>query len=146
MSTAKPDRIEERWIRDGRAIPLPAAISHDFDAYLNRLPWIGSALDWSKMPPSRIFDLAGKRRSDLRSWMVAETRIGRHAHIVIWYSRVRGGVIVPLDFAIANLDALYQHAPGIRFAFGVDVSDAQIHPSFGDLLQYGSGDELIAVA
>ena len=145
MSTTEPDRIEDQWIRDGRAIPLPIDLSHDFDAYLNRLPWIGSALDWSKMPPSRTLDLAGKRRHDLRSW-IADTRIGHHAHIVIWYSRVRGGVVVPLDFAVANLDALYRHAPGIRFAFGVDVSDGRINPAFGDLVQYGSGDELVAIA
>ncbi len=145
MSNVKPGRIEEQWIRDGRANPLPVAISDEFDAYLKLLPWIGSSLDWSKMPPSRIFDLVGKKRYDLRSW-IAATRIGHHAHIVIWYSRVRGGVIVPLNFAVANFDALYRYAPGIRFAFGVDVFEGKIHPSFGDLLQYGDGDELVAVS
>jgi hypothetical protein len=144
MSNVEPDRIEEQWIRDGRAMPLPVALSYEFDAYLNRLPWIASALDWSKMPPSKIFNLVGKKRSDLRAW-IAETRVGRHAHLAIWFSRVRGGVVVPLDFAVANLDAFYRHAPGIRFAFGIDVLGAQMHPAFGDLLQYGSGDELIAV-
>lgn len=144
MSKAEADRVEEQWIRDGRAMPLPVALSHQFDDYLNRLPWVGAGLDWSKMPPSKIFNLVGKKRYDSRSW-IGETGIGRHAHTAIWYDRERGGVIVPLEFAVANLDALYQYAPGIRFAFGIDVSEEQMHPAFGDLLQYGSGDELIAV-
>ena len=144
MSTTEFGRIDEQWIRDGRATRLPDALSQEFDAYLNRLPWLGSTLDWSKMPPSRSFDVAGKKRYELRSW-TAETKIGTHTHVAIWYSRVGGGLVVPLGFAIANLDALYRHTPGIRFAFGVDFIEGQMQPMYGDLLQYGNGDELVAV-
>lgn len=144
MSTTGSDRIDEVWIRDGRATRLPDVLSLEFDAYLNRLPWIGSSLDWSQMPPSRTFNSAGKKRYDLRSW-IAETKIGSHTHIAIWYSGARGGLVVPLDFAIANLDALYRHTPGVRYAFGVDFIERQMRPVYGDLLQYGNGDELVAV-
>lgn len=54
------DRIDDLWIQDGRAARLPDVLSLELDAYLNRLPWLGSALDWSKMPPSRTFNSAGK--------------------------------------------------------------------------------------
>jgi hypothetical protein len=52
---------------------------------------------------------------------------------------------MPTSAAILNIHALYAAAPGIRFAFGSDFVDGTYCPVFEDLLQYGAGDELIAL-
>lgn len=35
--------------------------------------------------------------------------------------------------------------PGVRYAFGVDVEGSRMAPAYGDLVQYGAGDLLVAV-
>lgn len=134
----------DQWLRDGRAIWLPDQMSAEFDAYLDTLPWVVTTLDWAKMPPSEEFNVVENGRYELVSW-IAKTKIGAHSHMVVWYSRDEGGLVVPLSFALANLDAMYLHYPGVRFAFGADVVQGQVIPAYADILQYGSGDKLVAV-
>jgi len=132
------------WVHDKRAFALPTEFSTRFEQFLNGLPWLGSALDWSKMPSAQVINLASADANDLHIWL-SKTRIGAHSHIAIWYSAERGGLVVPLEIGVTNLDELYREAPGVRFAFGVDLREGQLEPAYGALLQYGSGDDLIAV-
>jgi len=134
----------ERWIREGRALPIPREISIEFDEFLMGLPWLGTRLDWSKMPPTESIDTASVERRRLFAW-ARRTRIGSHTHIAVWYSAARGGVVVPMEVALLSLDELYREAPGVRYAFGIDVHPDQMRPEYTALLQYGGGDEIIAV-
>ncbi len=133
------------WLEEGRAVRLPTAISDVFDDHVAALPWAGTTgLDWSRMPASREFSLVGKSPAEVYAW-VKTTGLGRRSHMVIWYSRTEGGIVVPLRVAAEALDELYWDAPGARFAFGAVVeSGGAFQPFFADLLQYGYGDLLVA--
>jgi hypothetical protein len=134
----------EEWVQQGRGLALPADLSAGFDRYINSLPWVGMGLDWSKMPRSEIINIAKSSEQELLAW-ARRTRVGAHGHIVVWYSLEEGGLVVPLELGLVSLDELYLGTPGIRFAFGIDLDDGGMKAAFGDLLQYGSGDKLIAV-
>jgi hypothetical protein len=88
-------------------------------------------------------NVSGAGLEQIVTW-IGTTRIGRHTHIVIWYSPSEACFAVLLQEGIANLDELYRDAPGIRFAFGGDLVEGQLRPVFSDLIQYGSGDFLFA--
>jgi hypothetical protein len=133
------------WLQEGRATPLPTAISDAFDVHLAALPWAGTtALDWSRLA-ARQLNVVGKAPAEILHWVMT-TRLGTHGHIAIWYSRDDGGVVVPLRAGIEALDEFYWGAHGVRFSFGVDLVDGRVSPFFDDLLQYGHGDLLVATA
>lgn len=134
----------ERWIREKRALPLPMDFSTGFEKFLDTLPWLGSGLDWSRMPCVEAIDASDPEPRAILRW-AKRTRIGSHSHMAIWYSAKQGGLVVGIEVGLASLDELYRDAPGVRFAFGVDLYLDQLEPAYGDLLQYGSGDRLIAV-
>ena len=134
----------EQWIQDGRGLPLPQDLSIGFDRFLSTLPWQVATLDWKRMPRSESLDLSFADRRAVLAWG-KKTRIGAHTHIAVWYSVKSGGLVVPAAFGLVSLDELYWGAPGVQFAFGVDVLAEQMEPAYGDLLQYGDGDQLIAV-
>lgn len=118
-----------------------------FEVHVAALPWAGTTgLDWSRMPASRQLNLVGKSPAEVYAW-VKTTGLGRRSHMVVWYSRTEGGVVVPLRVGAEALDELYYDAPGVRFAFGA-VADGGVvvQPFFADLLQYGHGDLLVATA
>ena len=140
-------RTPRSWLEEGRAARLPTALSDLFDDYVAALPWRGTAaLDWSRMPASRELNLVGKSQADVFAW-VKTTGLGRRSHVVVWYSRTEGGIVVPLRVGAEALDELYCDAPGARFAFGAEIeSGGALEPFFGDLLQYGYGDLLVATA
>jgi hypothetical protein len=133
------------WLEEGRAALLPTAVSDAFDAHVAALPWAGTTgLDWSRMPPSRELNLVCKSPLAVYAW-VQSTGLGRRSHMVVWYSRTEGGIVVPVRIGAEALDELYFDAPGPRFAFGAAVaSDGAVQPFFADLLQYGYGDLLVA--
>jgi hypothetical protein len=98
------------------------------------------------MPASHEYNVVGKSPADVYAW-VKGTSLGRRSRMVVWYSRMEGGIVVPLRAAVEALDELYCDAPGTRFSFGADVdSGGALEPFFGDLLQYGCGDLLVATA
>jgi hypothetical protein len=136
--------IAQEWLQEGRGLELPPDLSAGFDRYLNTLPWLFSGLDWSKMPRSEVINLSEANEEDLLAW-AKRTRVGAHGHLAVWYSPREGGLVVPIDLGLVSLDELYLGAPGVRFAFGVDLQQAGMNAAFGDLLQYGSGDDLVAV-
>jgi hypothetical protein len=134
------------WLNKGRAAQLPDAISEAFDKYLHSLQWDGTTgLDWSQLPASRRCNLADTTGNQLLEW-ARTTGVGRHTHLAIWYSKEEGGIVVPFDEGIIALDELYVDAPGPRFSFGADMEGQMLRPRFNDLLQYGNGDLLIAIA
>jgi hypothetical protein len=136
--------IAEDWLKQGRGLALPSEVSAGFDRYLDGLPWLGMGLDWSKMPRSEVLNIAKADEQQLLSW-AKRTRVGAHGHIAVFFSLEEGGLVVPLEVGLVSLDELYWGTPGIRFAFGVDLDQGAIKGTFADLLQYGSGDKLIAV-
>jgi len=136
--------IARSWVRERRAVVLPDELSRGFDRYLLSLPWAGSALDWSKMPAPQSFDLRCVDSAEFQEWL-RKTRIGVHSSVAVWYSAERGGIVAPLLMALECLDELYWGAPGVRYAFGVDVEGSRMEPAYGDLVQYGAGDLLVAV-
>jgi hypothetical protein len=140
-------RTPRAWLEEGRAVRLPAAISDRFDDHVTGLPWAGTTgLDWSRMPASSQFNLVGKSPTEVYAW-IKTTGLGRRSHMVVWYSRTEGGIVVPLQTAAEALDELYCDAPGPRFAFGAGVEGGgTIRAFFADLLQYGYGDLLVATA
>jgi len=137
--------VAQQWIESGMAVELPVELSTGFDRYLSSLPWLGVRLDWSRMPPSVRFDMSAAADVELREWL-RTTRLSLHPQMAIWYSEREGGIVVPTDLGIVNLDVLYRGAPGIRYCFGINASDGEMEPHYGDLLQYGGGDVLVAVA
>lgn len=144
MSRRKAPRT---WLEEGRAARLPTVISALFDDHVAALRWAGTTgLDWSRMPASRELNVVGQSPTDVYAW-VTRTGLGRRSHMVVWYSRMEGGIVVPLRAAVDALDELYCDAPGARFSFGADVErSGALEPFFGDLLQYGCGDLLVATA
>ena len=128
----------------GHALALPKELSASFNEFLSTQPWEVSNLDWARMPRSESISTVDVDRRSLLAW-ARKTRIASHSHIAVFYSARAGGIVVPTEFAIVSLDELYGGAPGVRFAFGVDVLSDQMVPTYGDLLQYGQGDTLIAV-
>lgn len=83
-------RTPRAWLQEGRALQLPGPISDAFDDYVASLPWAGTTgLDWSRMPPSREFNVVGKSPADVYEW-VKTTRVGHSGHVGIWYSRNEG--------------------------------------------------------
>ena len=145
MSTPNEDAARREWLESGRALLLPDITCEAFDDYLNTLPWMASALDWSKMPPSVAFNVVKGTRDELFAWATS-TRIGRHTHLAVFYSRKNGGLVIPLALALNNLDELYQGWPGTRYCFSLDLVDGQLLPAYSDLLEWGKGDVWIAVA
>jgi hypothetical protein len=134
----------ENWLQQGRGLALPSDLSAGFETYLKALPWLSTGLDWSKMPRFEVINIAKSDEKELLAW-ARTTRVGGHKHIAVWYSLAGGGLVVPLDVGLTSLDELYLGAPGIRFSFGIDLDQGEMRAAFGDLLQYGSGDKLIAV-
>jgi len=134
------------WLQAGKGLPIDPEVSRAFDDYVNGLPWAGTtALDWSRMPPSRELNVVGKGPLEVLQW-AKTTRLGSHSHLAVWYSRNEGGIIVPMHAGIMALDELYLYAPGPRFSFGVDLDSGSVRPFFADLLQYGFGDVLVAIS
>ncbi len=139
-------RTPRTWLEEGRAVRLSTAISDAFDDHVAALPWAGTTgIDWSRMPPSREFNVVGKSPAEVYAWVKA-TGLGRRSHIAVWYSRTEGGVVVPLRAGAEALDEFYWDAPGPRFAFGAEVEGDAVQPFFADILQYGYGDLLVATA
>lgn len=134
-----------KWLFTGRARALPDHLSIEFDRYLNTLAWLGSGLDWSKMPSEKRINVVDATPSDFAAWL-AGTAIGQHSHTVVWYSAEEGGIVVPAIAGVDDLDELYWHAPGVRFACGAELQEGIVVPRYSDLMQYGSGDEIIATA
>jgi hypothetical protein len=137
--------VAQKWIESGMGLELPAGISTGFDRYLSSLPWLAARLDWSRMPTSVRIGMSAAADVELREWL-RTTRLGLNHHMVVWYSERVGGIVVSTDIGIVNLDVLYRETPGIRYCFGINASDGEMDPHFGDLLQYGGGDALVAVA
>lgn len=138
--------IAAEWIAKGRGFALPREFSVAFNRYLHELPWLASSLDWSRMPPGVTLDVSSSTAPEFGRWLDG-TRIGKHSYIAVWYSVPEGGVVVPIGSVTAEtLDALYWGAPGIRFSFGIDMRDHAVEPSYGDLIEYGNGDVLVAVS
>jgi hypothetical protein len=134
------------WLQEGRADRLPTAISDAFDDHIAALPWAGTTgLAWSRMPPSREFNVVRRSAADVYAW-VTTVGLGRRSHIAVWYSRREGGIVVPLQTGAEALDELYWDAPGPRFAFGAEIESGVVEPFFMDVLQYGYGDLLVATA
>lgn len=135
----------EKWLREKRALSLPTEAALRFEEFLNTLPWLGSSLNWSRMPPAVTINVANAQRRDLLAWG-KKTRIGSHTHMAIWYSAEEGGVVVGTDFGLLSLDELYRGAPGVRFAFGVDWgAESYAYGAYADLLEYGAGDKVTAL-
>jgi hypothetical protein len=130
------------WLSAGRGEPLSQEVSRALDAHVRALPWVGSAIDWARMPASSRLGLDATPEA-MVSW-AKSTRLGRHRWLAVWYSLEAGGIVVPLEDGIAGLDELYWDAPGLRFCFGADSASGEATPVLSDFLQYGSGDTLIA--
>lgn len=135
----------QEWIRSGRASPITRELSAQFARYLDTLPWYPSKLNWSKMPASLKLNVSEAKSEDIAAW-ARRTRLGRHSHLVVYYSEEVGGLVLPFEDAVVHLDELYWMSPGVRFAFGADFENGAIKPAFDSLLQYGDGDWLFATA
>lgn len=131
------------WVVDGRAKALPGELSDAFDRYLCALPWVGSSLDWTKLPPPEQINVVRASPDEMRAWL-SRTAIGGHSHIVVWYSAREGGIVVPLEVGFEHLDELYGAEP--RYCFGLDIVRGAMKPVYEALLEYGKGDLYSAVS
>lgn len=140
----KVKRMHLRELIDtGRAVELSPDVGQAFDEYLGTLRWTGTSLDWSRMGPSSEIDVRQATPTQILAW-AKDTALGRHSHLMIFYAPGESVLAMPLECGIENLDMLYWDAPGVRFAFGGDFVGGKLCPAFGDILQYGGGDLLIA--
>jgi hypothetical protein len=136
----------DSWVNDGRGRPLASSVAHALHDHVNKLPWRGTTgLDWGRMPASIQLNLVGKSDDDVYRW-ARQASVGAHDELAVWYSRERGGIIVPLREGIMALNELYRGAPGPRFSFGVETGPSGDRVILADILQYGYGDLLIATA
>lgn len=133
------NELMSQWIGDGRGQVIPAAMSEEFDRYLNTLPWIGSGLDWDRIPSAASINVSSASESAMHAWLTG-TRIGKRKYMAVWLSASKRGIIAATGVAFDCLDELYRGSPGVRFAFGIDIIDSILVPHYPDFLQYGRGD------
>ena len=133
-----PPHIVE-WIEAGRAQPIAKSLSDQIAEHLDGLPWHPSKLDWSRMPSSTRANIAESTPEQLLEW-ARSARIGRHSHAVAYYSPDVGGLILPLEDAITNLDFLFWKSPGIHFVIGANQRDDATIIELDALVEYGDGD------
>jgi len=127
-----------QWIAaENGAIAAPA-ISADFVAYLNTLPWIGPHLDWQILggaPLSLADDF------DAVAW-ARQRRIGQHLYALMIHSSSQPGLVAPLEAIMGSVDFLVWKAPGAHYICGCDSLDP-LTPAFEDFVEYDGVEHLI---
>jgi len=134
--------LRQTWIEQGRARLLPLRVSLEFREYVNSLPWMASTLDWSRLQYTKI-NISKASCDELLTWAKSSS-LGRHSHLVLFFSPAEQCLLVSLDDGISHIDELFWESPGVNFCFGADVSGDTVTTCFTDLLQYGAGDLLFA--
>lgn len=132
----------QSWLNSGRARLVPVEMADSFGAYLDTLPWVGTSIDWSRIP-SQSVQWCELSNEGLVSW-ARSTRAGRHTHLVACFSPAEPALLCEFDDGIRNLDVLFWAAPGVRYVFGADLADGVIKPAFTDFIEYDGGDRLTA--
>lgn len=134
----------QELIRAGVASVVPANVCDDFARFLATLPWLGTGLDWSKLPPACSLSLSSKSAEAVDDWL-RRTRAGRQPYLIAFFSEGQPGIAIATRKALRHLDEIFWKAPGRRFMFGAHRHEEQWQPAFQDFLEYDGGERLTSV-
>ena len=137
--------LSEAWIEEGRASLLPITMTAEFEGELLSMPWVVSTLDWARLRPTAPLNRARASAEELLQW-AQRTAIGACTHMALCFTPKKPCLLVKVEDGLRYLDQLFEEAPGVRFCFGVDVANGTVRPHYDAVLQYGSGNLLVASA
>jgi hypothetical protein len=123
----------QRMIGEGTVRVADRGHTRRFGEFLDTLSWdvAGVRLSWQGVPHVRV-DLG---RADILG-LVAGTRLGAHANVLVMFAPDEPGLICTTAFAAANLDTVYWGAPGVRHLCGAEVHAGEVVPAFKDLAEF----------
>ena len=126
--------IDRQHIREiiaaGDASVVPVDINKSITDHINSLAWqsSGSRLDAGRFESSDTLDWIATDDDDV-------VRIGKHSHVLGFYSPDSPCLLCELEFGFRNLDVLLWGAAGTRFLIGADTSNNAVSPCVTDFIE-----------